>query len=112
MASLISQQIIEGGIVPTTTTLDASNTFTNTGKQFIYYNNASGESKTITVTTQDSPLFGDTTKANATQVVANGEIAYIGPFPVEAYNDTDQLVTFAITAYDAAAPDSAAILYI
>ena len=116
MASLISQQITESGIIPTTTVLTASNTFTNTGRQFIYYKNASGESKTITVTTQvtsiDSPLFGDTTKANATQVVANGEIAYIGPFPVEAYNDTDQLVTFAITAYDAAAPDSAAILYI
>ena len=116
MASLISQQITEGGIIPTTTVLTASNTFTNTGKQFIYYKNSSGESKTITVTTQvttiDSPLYGDTTKANATQIVANGEVAYIGPVPVEAFNDTDQLVTFAITTYDAGNPDYAAILYL
>ena len=102
--------------VPTTTTLDEANTFTNTGKQFIYFKNSSGVEKTITVTTQvtsiDSPLYGDTTKANATQVVANGEIAYIGPFPVEAYNDTDQLVSFAITPYDGGSPDSAAILYL
>ena len=116
MASLISQQITESGIVPTTTSLDASNTFTNTGQQFIYYTNSSGDTKTITVTTEvtsiESPIYGEITKANATQAVGNGETAYIGPFPPEAYNDTDQLVTFAITPYDALALDEAAILYL
>ena len=116
MASLTSQQITESGIVPTTTSLGETNTFTNTGKEFIYYTNSSGDSKTITVTTQvtsiDSPIYGDTTKADATQVVADGETAYIGPFAVEAYNDTAQEVTFAITPYDGGSPDSAAILYL
>ena len=37
MATLNSQQIIEDGVVPTMTTLDASNTFVNTGKEFIFY---------------------------------------------------------------------------
>ena len=116
MASLISQQITESGIVPTTTVLGEENTFTNTGLEFIYYTNSSGDTKTITVTAEvtsiDSPLYGEITKSNATQAVADGETAYIGPFPPEAYNDTDQLVTFAITPYDGGDPDSAAILYL
>ena len=116
MATLTSQQITEGGIVPTTTDLGASNTFSNTGQQFIYYRNTSGVSKTITVTAQvtsiDTELYGEITKSNATQVVANGEIAYKGPFSVSVYNDSDQDVTFAITPYDSENLDAAAILYV
>lgn len=116
MATLTSTQITEEGIAVSGTTLDASNTFTNTGKEFIYYTNSSGVSKTITVTAQttsvDDPIYGELTKANATLVVANGATALIGPFAVEAYNDTSQDTTFAITPYDAAARDTAQILYV
>tara|TARA_R100000664_G_scaffold10314_1_gene17088 strand:+ start:2864 stop:3214 length:351 start_codon:yes stop_codon:yes gene_type:complete len=116
MATLTSTQITEDGIAVSGTTLDASNTFTNTGKEFIYFANDSGVTKTITVTAQttsvDDPLYGELTKANATLAVANGATALIGPFAVEAYNDTNQETTFAITPYDAADRDSAQILYV
>jgi|TARA_R100001594_G_scaffold27813_1_gene52795 hypothetical protein len=116
MATLTSTQITEDGIIVSGTTLDASNTFANTGKEFIYYENTSGVSKVVTITVQvtsvDDPIYGDLTKANTTKTVANGEVALIGPFPVEAYNDTDQETTFGITPYDAAARDTAQILYV
>ena len=114
MATLNSERITEAGLVPTKTSLDASNNFLNTGYQFIFFQNSSGVSKTITVTTQvtdiDSPLYGNITKTNSVKVVANGENCMIGPFTVDAYNDNDGLTTFAITPFSAT--DEVAILYL
>lgn len=115
MATLNSQQIIEDGVVPTMTTLDASNTFVNTGKEFILYKNTTASSKTMTITAQvtsiDSPIYGDITKSDAVKVVTAGQTILIGPFPPEAFNDTSGNVTFAVTAYVEGA-DEAAILYL
>ena len=114
MATITPQQITETGLAATLTVVEASDVFSNDGKTFIYFKNDSGEAKTITVTTQvtsvDNQLYGDLTKANATQVVANGATAFIGPFPVSAYNSEDSEVTFAITPYDEGV-DEVAILY-
>ena len=116
MANLVNQQIIEAGLIPTRTILDASNTLTNSGKEFIYYTNSSGGSKVITITAEvtnvDSIMFGVLTKANAVKTIANGETIMIGPFPVSAYNATDNLVTFSITPYNAEARDQASILFL
>tara|TARA_R100000458_G_C8237081_1_gene217131 strand:- start:504 stop:851 length:348 start_codon:yes stop_codon:yes gene_type:complete len=115
MAAITSTQITEDGIIVSPTTLDASNTFVNTGKEFIYYNNSSGSSKTITVTAQvttiDSSIYGEVTKTNVTKVVANGETALVGPFSTEAFNDSSGNCNFAITSY-VEGEDAAAILYI
>lgn len=114
MATLISQRIIEAGKIPALTALDASNDFLNTGSQFIYFNNRSGVSKTITVTAEvtsiRSPLYGDIVKNDAVIVVPNGAAGMIGPFAIESYNDEDGLTAFAITPH--AVSDEAAILYL
>ena len=114
MATVVTQTISEDGIIPSLTTLDASNTFTNTGREFIFYTNESAGAKTITVTavvsTLDLPTYGDVTKADATLSVAAGETAMIGPFPTLAYNAAESAVTFAITPYVAETRDSAAIM--
>jgi hypothetical protein len=117
MAELSNIEILEAGIIVSTTSLDASNTFNNTGSQFIYFKNSSGVTKNINVTVQTttvtSELYGNLTKTNpTTKSVANGETCLIGPFPVEAYNDTSGDVTFGITPYSAEAQDAAAILYL
>ena len=114
MALIATQTITEGGIIATETEAAASDTFTNNGKTFVYYKNSSGVQKTITVTTIltstiDNSMYGDLTKSNATQVVENGEIAFIGPFPTAAYNGDDGEVTIAITPYSEGA-DAIAIL--
>jgi hypothetical protein len=116
MATLVAQQITEAGVIPTITDLAvASNDFLNSGNEFIYYANSSGSEKTITITSQissvDNTMFGELTKANAVQVVANGETAFIGPFPTASFSDGDGLVTFAITSF-VENEDAVAILYI
>jgi hypothetical protein len=117
MAALSNTQILEAGIIVATTSLEASNTFSNTGSQFIYFKNTSGVTKninvTVTTTTVTSELYGNLIKTNpTTKAVANGETCLIGPFAVEAYNNTSGNVTFGITPYNAEAQDAAAILYL
>lgn len=116
MANLTNQQIIEDGIIVVDTILDATNTFTNSGREFILYKNISGVNKIIKIdtvlTTIDIPTFGDLTKSNASKQVLNGESVTIGPFPTAAYNGTDGIVSFQITPYDAETRDSASVLFI
>lgn len=117
MAALNSTQIKEAGIIVSTSQIDASNTFNNTGLEFIYFKNTSGVTKNINVTvvttTVDSELYGNLIKTNpTTKAVANGETCLIGPFPVEAYNNSSGNVTFGITPYNAEQSDAAAILYL
>ena len=115
MVTINSQQITEAGLVPTRTIVTSSDDFVNTGKEFIFYRNSSGESKTITVTAQvtsvNSPIFGTLTKSNASKVVTNGQTVMIGPFEPSAFNDSDQKCTFAITPFSEGT-DSVAILYL
>ena len=103
MALISTQSIIEEGLEVTLTALAAtSNTFTNSGTEFIYIENAGGGDVTITVdtiitTTIENSLYGDLTKADSVKVVTGGEIVMIGPFPVSAYNGDDSIVTFTVT---------------
>ena len=116
MAVVNSTQIVEAGIIVSTSQIGASNTFANNGSQFIYYSNTSGGTKNVNVSVQttsvNSVLFGNLTKSTPTsKAVANGETCLIGPFPVEAYNDTDGNVTFSVTPYAAEPAESVAILF-
>ena len=103
MAHIDSQIIIEDGLAVTLTALAAtSNTFTNSGREFIYIENEGGGDVTITVDTIittpiENNLYGDLTKADSVKVVIGGGSVMIGTFPVSAYNGNDSLVTFTVT---------------
>lgn len=105
MALINSQSIIEGGITPTLTDLsagDLTNTFTNSGKEFIYIENGSGGSIDLTVTTivtsVENPIYGDLTKSNAVVTIENGATAMAGTFAVSSYNGTDSAVSFTVSS--------------
>jgi hypothetical protein len=94
MATLTTQFVNEDGLqITLSSASESGDDWENNGQQFIFVKNGSGESLTITITTQitsfESPTYGDSTKSNATLVVANGQHGMIGPFPVSAYNDTN-----------------------
>ena len=114
MALISSQSIVEEGSALTLTALAAtSNTFTNSGKEFIYIENGGGGDVTLTVVTQvtsvDNELYGELTKGNSVVLVGAGTIAMVGPFPVTPYNGTDSAVTFTVTSTTSV---NVAILYI
>lgn len=94
MATLTSVSITESGSQLTLSSAGAEgDKWENNGNQFLLIKNGSGESVTITITTQvtsfDSPRYGDSTKSNTTLAIAGSQDGMIGPFPVGAYNDTD-----------------------
>tara|TARA_R100001480_G_scaffold76433_1_gene86572 strand:+ start:55 stop:402 length:348 start_codon:yes stop_codon:yes gene_type:complete len=114
MALINSQSIVEDGLTTTRTALAAtSNTFTNSGKEFIYINNGSGSSITVTVVTEvtsvENNIYGILAKSNSVVTVAAGVVAMIGTFPVSSYNGDDSIVTFTVSSYTSI---EAAILYI
>lgn len=105
MALINSQTIIEGGITPTLTDLsagDLTNTFSNSGKEFIYIENDSGASITLTVTTVvtsvENPIYGDLTKSNSVVTILRNKSAMAGTFAVSSYNGTDSAVSFTVSA--------------
>tara|TARA_R100000742_G_C4274496_1_gene94499 strand:- start:578 stop:931 length:354 start_codon:yes stop_codon:yes gene_type:complete len=104
MAAISSQRISETGLTPTLTVPESSsNTFTNSGNEFIMIQNNDGSTAntvTVTATTTDVdlPLYGDLTKSNASLSVAAETTAFIGPFPLGAYAGTDNAVTFTLTS--------------
>jgi len=114
MALISSQSIIEEGLAVSLTALAAtSNTFTNSGKEFIYIENDGGGDVTITVVTEvtsvENELYGELTKSNVELLVGGGTSAMLGTFPVTPYNGTDSAVTFTVTSTTSV---NVAILYI
>lgn len=102
MALIASESIIEAGLSVTLTAPGSvTNTFTNTGKEFILIENSSGSSLTCTVTTRvstvDNNLYGDLTKSNAVETVTANSISLMGTFSTTAYNDSDSLVSFTLS---------------
>ena len=94
MATLTAQQISQAGLEPTTVTPDAAgDKLKNTGKQFFHVQNGSGSAITATVvpvvTSVVDPLLGMLKKENAVLNLAAGEEGFLGPFEVDAFNDTD-----------------------
>ena len=113
MALISSQQITEAGKTPTLSTPAASDTFTNSGKEFIFVKNGSGGSINITVTAQISSVdlsgYGTLTKSNTVFAVASGASSFVGPFAPEAYSASDGTVTFACSSAESI---DVAILYL
>jgi hypothetical protein len=76
--------------------------FPNTGNLYVSIKNDSSETRTVTFTTQvtsfDSPVYGPAVKENSSLVIAAGRIGWIGPFSMNAYNDTDGNVNITYTS--------------
>ena len=102
MALIASQQILETGKTATLSSASASDTFTNSGKEFLFVKNENGSSINVTVTVEVSSVdissFGTLTKSNTVFAVANGAEAFLGTFPPGAYNGDNAIVTFACSA--------------
>ena len=104
MSLLSNKSISETGEIQTLDALtEVSNTFENGGNEFIFVENTSESSITLTVTTLtttvENPLFGALTKTNPSITIAAGATATLGTFPVAAYNDENGIVTFVVSAY-------------
>lgn len=103
MALIVSQQIIEEGSKPTFAALTAlSNTFDNSGKQFIVATYSGEGSITLTVDAYISEIsfegYGELTKTDPSITIATNETAYIGPFPTGSYIDPQGQTTFTVSA--------------
>jgi hypothetical protein len=88
------------GAAPNLVAVSSSDTFPNNGKRILHVKNASGSSINVTV---DDP--GSVSPANATAfnpddtvAVPAGAERYIGPFPVERFNDANGNVNVAYSA--------------
>jgi hypothetical protein len=103
MALINSQSITEAGLSVTLTTPGAvTNTFTNTGKEFILIENSGEASVTCTVTTVvtsvDSPQYGTLTKSSSVETVEGNTTSLMGTFSVTAYNGDDSAVSFTLSS--------------
>jgi hypothetical protein len=93
MATLTAQQITQAGVKPTYTAADAAgDLLVNTGIQYFHIKNGSGVSVTASVvpvvTTYTNPLLGILVKETATLILAAGEEGFLGPFEVDAFNNS------------------------
>ena len=105
MALLTTQAITDTGITIAYAALEeTSNTFTNTGNEFLVVKLASGdyEAVTVTITPQvtsiDTDSYGTLTKSNATDSLTNGQTIFIGPFPVGAFATANGITTFTVNS--------------
>ena len=103
MATLTAQQITQASVKPTTVTpAVGGDKLANTAIQFFHVANDGAVAITATivpvVTTVVDPLLGTLTKENAVLSLAAGEEGFLGPFEVDAFNDTDGNITITCSA--------------
>ena len=95
-ATLTPQEITTSGLVVTPAAAPGvANEFANTGKQFIWLNNASGGTLYYTVTVPGKVGGFDLT--DITGSVANNLAEYVGPFNPTYCNAADGNVDFALS---------------
>ena len=97
MGLIKAQEISEAGVLVTyeAATVDGD-VVDNEGTVFLHVKNGGGSEMTVTITAQttsvDSPLYGALTKANASKAIAASTEVFIGPFQINAYNNTDEQI--------------------
>tara|TARA_R100000781_G_scaffold115006_1_gene88394 strand:- start:1875 stop:2222 length:348 start_codon:yes stop_codon:yes gene_type:complete len=102
MATLTAQEISEAGTTVTYASATADgDVVDNDGKVFLHVKNGGGSEITVTITAQttsvDSPIYGTLTKANASKAIAGSAEAFIGPFEMQAYNNSDEQIAITYT---------------
>ena len=105
MATLGVRKVLESGLqfAATAATSDGDE-FVNTGSEILVVHNAntSDTDINVTITAQqtsfEDPRLGTLTKSNIVVACNEGEIEFIGPFPQEAFNDTNGKVQITYSA--------------
>tara|TARA_Y100000310_G_scaffold303148_1_gene341204 strand:- start:160 stop:516 length:357 start_codon:yes stop_codon:yes gene_type:complete len=117
MGTLTASKIVETGTtISAYSTSDSSgDVFVNTGVEFIQVQNNHGSAaRTVTVAAVTTDIsdasFGVLKKINVIKTIAAGQSAFIGPFPVSAYNNASGQVS--ITYSDSAADMKTIVLYV
>lgn len=86
MAALTTSSVVAAGLTDTLAAVAASDTFTNSGSEWIEVANASGGSINVTITASQTYL-GETITSRVV-AVGNGARKKIGPFPVAIFGTT------------------------
>lgn len=110
MATISEQTFDEAGTDLTlTAAASGGDDFANQGQQFLVIKNGDASSKTVTVTAQntsfESSTYGNAVKENQSLAVAAGSVGVMGPFPVQAFNDSNgkaQITYSAVTSLEVA----------
>lgn len=92
MATLTRQDITEAGLEASyASAASGGDQVANDGRTVLHVKNAGGAARTVTVTAQDSsesvPGFGTMTRADIAVAVPDAGDRFIGPLPLEAFND-------------------------
>lgn len=70
--------------------------FDNTGSEVLLISNGDTSGKTVTITAQttsyDFGLSGNVSKSDRTLTVSAGGVGIMGPFPEDAFNDSNEQV--------------------
>ena len=104
MATLTIQTISESGIndVSYEAVAGGGDVVANNGNVFLQLKNGSESAITVTITAQvtsvENSIYGDLTKSNASISVPAAGAAFIGPFQVAAYNNSDSQIAITYSA--------------
>ncbi len=103
MATIIAQKIVQSGLIPTYSAASvAGDKIANTGIQYFHIKNGSGATITANVipvvTVVIDPLLGKLVKQTASLALTAGQSGFLGPFEVDAFNDTSGNITITCTA--------------
>ena len=114
MATLTAQKITDAGVVATmSSAAGGGDEFLNSGLEFLFVQNSSAGSHTVTVTAQVQSVhhqtFGTVSKSNIVRSVAAGAEVFIGPFRQAAFNDSNNKVQI---TYSGVTTLNVAILYL
>lgn len=92
MATLTAQVAVRAGVTMTTASAaGGGDQFANTGREILYYKNASGGSITLTLAPAGVP--GGLSLATYTVAIAAGAEKLIGPFDTSLFNNSSGFVT-------------------
>lgn len=104
MATFSVESVDEDGLAATYNSAAAGgDQFANDGQVILHIKNTNGSARTVTVTAQNTsynkPGMGSLTKANASvSVPATTGERFLGPFPTDAFNDSNGNCQISYTA--------------
>lgn len=99
MGTLTIQKVSRAGLISPTMTQEvatANDKFVNDGKTILYYENTTGSILTVAITAVKTCSQGQAHNISVAVPVTTGK-AFIGPFPVNQYNDANGYVNIVHT---------------
>lgn len=99
MALMTKQFPSAAGVALTYGSVALTDTFHNTGREFLHVKNGSGSSVTVTVTAPNPCQWGITNAVHAyVIVILTLTDEMIGPFPIDRFNNASSIVTVTYSA--------------